>query len=465
LVLGTALVVFWSACAYAIFWHGHGVVADFPVKPWPALYRDGAELRPAGWTVPLVITGLVALWALLLGFVHSFLNRSSFASFYAARLRKAYLGASNEDRWSSPTPPDVELSSDEIELGSYYHPGVLAPLHLINVTVNETTSKSSRVIQRDRKGKPMAVSPAGYVFAGGKPTDDASGFELKDGEQLPLSTWVGISGAAFSTGMGQHGSFGISLLAALTNMRLGYWWESPHRGRRRSIGDFFGNLVQAYLLREMRADFEGTHTKRWYLSDGGHFENMGVYELVRRQVPFIVASDNGADPKYEFADFINLVRKVRIDFDAETEMVSREELDVLLGKTGRLREAFGTLDEIGAAADAKTPRSGPYATLARIRFRSDPGAPVATLLMIKPRIAGAELPDILRYHKKDAAFPQQRTTDLFFDEAQWESYFRLGQHIAEAIFSHEARAHAVVAGGRWFPSDLHPLPPLPTATG
>jgi hypothetical protein len=60
-------------------------------------------------------------------------------------------------------------------------------------------------------------------------------------------------------------------------------------------------------------------------------------------------------------------------------------------------------------------------------------------------------------------FPQQRTTDLFFDEAQWESYFRLGQLIAEAIFSNEARTHAVVAGGRWFPSDLQPLPPLPAA--
>lgn len=470
LVLGAALVVFWAACAYAIFWHGNALLEHKAMNPWPPLYRNGAEIVAEGWAVPVIITAFVALWALLLGGVHSFLNRSSFASFYAARLRKAYLGASNQDRIDARTAPDLELSSDEIELAAYYDKGVLAPLHLINVTVNETTSKSSRVIQRDRKGKPLTVGPAGYVFVEGKPTEKASGYPLDQGEQLPLSTWMGISGAAFSTGMGQHGSFGMSLLAALTNMRLGYWWNSPHRVGWRTASD----LVQSYLLRELRADFEGTHTNRWYLSDGGHFENMGVYELVRRRVSFIVASDNGADPNYEFADFINLVRKIRIDFDAETVMVSAAELDSLLGKEGRLRDAFGTLDEIGAAAvdDGKARRGGPYATLARIRFRPDPDAPAdappppdATLLMIKPRIAGGELPDILRYHKKDATFPQQRTTDLFFDEAQWESYFRLGQLIAEAIFSPEARAHAVVAGGRWFPSDLQPLPPLPTAAG
>jgi hypothetical protein len=484
LVLGTALVVFWSACAYAIFWHGNPVTASGPVVAWPPVYLGGEQRWAAGWQTPVAITILVVSWALLLGFVRSFLNRSSLAPFYAARLRKAYLGASNPDRWEEHTPPDVELPSDEIELEAYHHAAVLAPLHLINVTVNETTSDSSRVIQRDRKGKPMVVSPAGYVFAGGAPTEPASGFLLGQGEQLPLSTWMGISGAAFSTGMGQHGSFGMSLLAALTNLRLGYWWDSPRPGRLRSVEaagqpgwrhrvraarDWWDDLVQSYLLRELRADFEGTHTNLWYLSDGGHFENMGVYELVRRRVPFIVASDNGADPNYEFADFINLVRKIRIDFDAETEMVSAEELDSLLGKEGRLREAFGTLAEIGASAiDPKTRRAGPYATLARIRLPAQTDGPparrepvVATLLMIKPRIAGGELPDILRYHKKDAAFPQQRTTDLFFDEAQWESYFRLGQLIAEAIFSRKADEDAEAAGATWLPSALKPLAPVP----
>ena len=60
--------------------------------------------------------------------------------------------------------------------------------------------------------------------------------------------------------------------------------------------------------------------------------------------------------------------------------------------------------------------------------------PPSTLLLIKPRIAGKELPDLLQYREVNAAFPQQPTTNQFFDEAQWESYYRLGQPIGDMIF-------------------------------
>jgi hypothetical protein len=331
------------------------------------------------------------------------------------------------------------------------------------------------VIQRDRKGKGMSISPGGYAYVPGAPTDPVSAFKLEEGEPLPLSTWVGISGAAFSTGMGQNTNLGLSLLAGLTNLRLGYWWNSPvppsgSDGRASAtLTNFAGDLVQSYLLRELRGDFEGTHSNRWYLSDGGHFENTGVYELVRRRIPFIVACDNGADPNYEFADLVNLIRKLRIDLGADLEMVGDEELDRLLGASGPLRSAFGSLEDmIPEPGEDEKGRSGPYAALARIRYESAPATPdeavVSTLLLIKPRVTGTELPDLVRYKKANIAFPQQPTTDQFFDEAQWESYFQLGLVIAQTLFAHPAAPASgprwpwKTASGKWSPCNLRPLP-------
>jgi hypothetical protein len=116
------------------------------------------------------------------------------------------------------------------------------------VTVNETTAQSSNIIQRDRKGKSMTVSPAGYGTTPGSATDEVRTFPLSlaDAEQLPLSAWVGISGAAFSTGVGQNTSLGQSLLAAMVNMRLGYWWNAPTTPRMGWPRRYVADLVAAH---------------------------------------------------------------------------------------------------------------------------------------------------------------------------------------------------------------------------
>jgi hypothetical protein len=291
---------------------------------------------------------------------------------------------------------------------------------------------------------------------------------------------MAISGAAFTTGAGHHTNLGTAMLATLTNVRLGYWWYARNPGAEFPLRPV-NRLVQWYLLREFRASYEGTSGSRWYLSDGGHYENTGVYELVRRRIPFIIASDNGADPHYEFADLVNLMRKVRIDFGTELEFLDAAELDALFpGEL--LRAVFGTLDEIRKSGKEEThaaanpnqrqPKAGPYATLARILYPAEEGEPAfaGTVLLIKPRITGAELPDLIQYRDANAAFPQQPTTNQFFDEAQWESYFRLGQLIGATIFDKDRYA-ADIAQSLWQPWGLEPLPattvkrPRPTRSG
>jgi hypothetical protein len=403
------------------------------------------------WVFPLC----VAL-TLLFGRTLPFLNQSSLQALYGARLARAYLGASNPERWGGRGQNVTEpLAGDGIGLDDYRPEEAGGPLHLVNITLNETFAGKSQVEQRDRKGLAMAVGPLS-VAAGRKShalrAPDASGrFALRPleasrseyaiftppegdlvlAERLPLETWVSVSGAAFSTGLGSRTSLGLSLLCGVFNVRLGYWWDSgidpdARAGRTKPTWGGRAHLaleklipVQMHLLDEFLARFPGPNSRRWYLSDGGHFENTACYELIRRRLPVIVLCDDGADPDYRFGDLANLVRKARIDF--RTEITFLTEADFADEPEGRF---FGSLAEL--CRDGPDGFSKKHAALARVVY---PDGAVGVLVVLKPSLTGDEPLDLLEYHAEHGAFPQEPTSDQFFDEAQWESYRRLGEFI------------------------------------
>jgi hypothetical protein len=446
------------------------------------------ELRKRQRIAPLTIALTAGfLLSILFGQTWSFLNKSSFHPMYSDRLTRAYLGASNEARLKDDSPSLTEpVQGDDEDLAGYWPPpekkGTF--LHLINVTINETIDGRSQIQQQDRKGMGMALGPCGLSagvqhhmllpFGEPKNVDPVgarvtvlphSGYKVFDyrdnlfaGEPLPLGSWVGISGAAFSTGIGMRTSLGISLLAGLANVRLGRWWDSgilrdkagSKLGLR--IEKFLAHVfpVQVYLLDELLARFPGTARRHWYLSDGGHFENMGGYELVRRRLDRIVIVDGEQDDGYTFEGLANLIRKARLDFGAEIAFLGEDQLDAEL--TGPERRAFGTLEQLrrGKWQEEKTDlakghrgmllQADPegfslaHAAMARITYSSPSGPAESQLLYIKPTLTGDEPADLIEYHKNHSAFPHESTLDQFFDEAQWESYRRLGQHISEKLF-------------------------------
>lgn len=194
--------------------------------------------------------------------------------------------------------------------------------------------------------------------------------------------------------------------------------------------------VQFHLLQELLARFPGTSSPDWYLTDGGQFENSGAYELIRRRLPLIVLCDNGADPDYRLEELGNLVRKARNDFGAAIEFVTRAQLERC---DDTVQQAVGTLSDLGfaeargAAPDSPAPRATRYATLAKVTYE-DTGEQ-SLLLYVRPVVLGSEPVDVLTHHGQNALFPQQSTGDQFFDEAQWESYRRLGRFIGDAVFA------------------------------
>lgn len=433
--LALAVGLFWATLAHAIAWRGGpiGLLTEYGQDTILSFL-----LLFAAWMV-------FAFAAIFLGRSWAFVNLSSYAAFYGSRLRRAYLGASNRRRQKEQRGAkgryddllDDNCPGDDIEVSDrgYYADDVLAPLHLINVTVNDTASGSSNLTTQDRQGKPLVVSPAGIFVAGrtageiGKCIPFPNSAAASQAQQLPLSAWVGISGAAFSTGAGRFGSMGLSLLAGLTNLRTGYWWEEKNEDYK-----FPRDTVQAYLWREFLGRFRGTDEKRWYLSDGGHFENLGVFELLRRRINFIIAADCGADPGYKFGDLIGLIRLARIELETEVDFLEEDQLDAVLGPHTQLRRLFSTLTDLSKPRGERDRRTGPYAALAQLYQADAKDQPWGTLLLIKPRICGAEMADLLAYQRENPKFPQQPTSDQFFDEAQWESYYRLGELIGENLF-------------------------------
>lgn len=380
---------------------------------------------------------LLLLW-FLPGRHLDFLNLSSLHPFYAARLIRAYLGAGNRERriaWGvrPVQEPDGKDSHSNILAVSDAHeaddrrlPGTTGastayaphrcggPLHLINVTINQSRFSASGDYQPDRKGWNLAIGPAGYNA--GRTSWHAPDWD--GAEQMSLGRWMSISGAAFTTGAGPRTGTGFSALLGLLGVRLGYWWTAGvSKVTRRSPS------VTRALLGEFTGAFDPDSELHWYASDGGHFENTGAYELIRRGIRRIVLADCGADPDYAFEDLANLVQKARIDFNAEIEFLDAIELDTLFQEQ-KLRDHF-------FAYETGIGRQGAPLTLARVRYTGSSAC--GWLLVVKPRLPQRMPADLARYAAQDDSFPQQTTLDQFYSESQWESTRLLGRHIGRAV--------------------------------
>lgn len=461
LLLTITALSFWGSLAHILAWNG----------------LDGKPCSNAVECTPYALSGHFAwgligsaLFVALASFTYGFVNLSSLSSFYADRLCRAYLGAGNRERLGlNSATGEVQsvhecAEGDDTGLESYFRNSPGAPVHLINVTINETHGKGPATVQRDRHGLNLVVSPAGvsWLETPGDPiTLKALGHvqfnewqnaqasplppETRPGQSLPLSVWIGISGAAFTTGLGSATSLAKSTLAFLANVRLGYWWSSD-RTRR------FPGVTYHRLYSEMIASFPGTAARQWYLSDGGHFENTGVYELIRRKVPFIVLTDNGCDPHYGFEDIANLVRKARIDFGAEITFLGESALERVFSDSQKdLHPLFA-----GPAGFAgKHPSPHAIAMLGEVDYGE--GAH-GTLLVIKPRLSDDGPADLMRYKADNFDFPQQTTLDQFFDEAQWESYYELGRLMVCKLFKERL-------GVGWQPYSMAPIPRTAAAPG
>ncbi|HEY8010056.1 MAG TPA: hypothetical protein VIE67_03570 [Rudaea sp.] len=399
-----------------------------------------------------ILCALEILIALLIWFLFTrkhceTVNASSLHGFYRSRLIRAYVSVGNPKRFhklhakfsgrierESESVTDV-VQDDDVALSEYRPEDQGGPIHLISACLNQTIDDHGALYNADRKGAAIIANARGFEIG---PTEAAA--MQADVDASTLGQWVAISGAAASPGAGSNTTSGWAMLLFLVGARLGYWMKAilapvaPRKNtewmtrRLAKLSRDVLNSKPGLLVSEALASFAGRTGHWWYLSDGGHFENTGVYALLKREVPFILLADCGADPKYVFEDLENLIRKARIDFDAEIEVYPRAEAEQFLSR-------FDADLCVLAPEQMLDNHSKRGVLLARICYRhSDPTQhKLGTLLIVKPNLHQALDNDVLGYARRNPGFPQQSTADQFFDEAQWESYQRLGEDFGRAL--------------------------------
>jgi hypothetical protein len=440
-----------------------------------AAYGNGGS-----YAVGIGVTLLTIAVSLILGHREAlqFVNRSGPFSIYAARLARVFLGAVNPVRQRQSRGGDVTtvILGDDVVHDNYKPHEAGGPLHLFNVTVNETVDVVSQRGLRDRQGENMAVGPAGISIsrewhALWRTTNNKNGILVepivhgtqmhplvaKDGsgvyvERLSIRQWMAISGAAISSGAGRYTGAAFSLLVTLANLRLGYWWDSGlQAGKRAQLptlhtkSEFIKRVcyrllaTQSLLVSELRGRFGGPWRRHFYLSDGGHFENSGVYELLRRRVPYIIAIDGGQDRLQHGTGLGELLRIARIDFGCEFEEANRDPSVSFEDIPTVAKSVLGCMNDL-LATNAK-PNAKSHATLLRVRYpvggtaeEGWNGRNNSWLLYIRLTMTGDEPADLMTYRATNPDFPNQTTLDQDFDEPQFESYRCLGQHIGEQLF-------------------------------
>jgi hypothetical protein len=218
--------------------------------------------------------------------------------------------------------------------------------------------------------------------------------------------------------MGYHSSPLVAFLMTMFNARLGWWLGNPGPHGHETFRLATPHVSILPILREALG-MTDDDDRYVYLSDGGHFENLGLFEMVLRRCHLIVVSDAGCDPACTFADLANAIRKVRVDLGVPIEIDQRLRI--------RPRSADGR----GAGAEDSTAFA-----VATIRYSAmDTGGIDGHLIYLKPCFYGREPVDILNYALAHPAFPHESTADQFFSESQFESYRQLGLHTVTTVLS------------------------------
>jgi len=365
-----------------------------------------------------VVFAAVCLLALL---ANRFININTFSlhGMYRMRLTRSYLGASNFARH-----PDAFTNFDSTD--NMYEadmPRKDAPLHVINTALNLVATRN--MAWQQRKAEPFTFSPVsvGSWRLGYVPTEDYGG-----SKGVSLGTAMAISGAAFNPNMGYHSSPLVTLLMTFFNARLGWWLPNPiwphlrkwHPGgkTRRFLGRNGPRWALMPLLNEALGNTDDSY--KWIvLSDGGHFENLGLYEMVLRRCRHIIVVDADADSEFQFEDLGNAIRKIEIDLGVPI--------------------TFPDFPH-GLPMKRGVEPQNLYCIRGEIQYNCvDDRAPTGELLFIKPILNGSEPPDVRAYASSHQTFPHEATSNQFFNEAQFESYRHLGSWMISTYFENSPK--------------------------
>lgn len=395
-------------------------------------FQLSLELPPEFAALPgwfWIVVGLAVATGLIVN-----INYVSIHRFYRDRLMETFMPDADK---ALAGETGAALAANSATIQSMIAEGhSRGPFHIVNANVVLVGSGEPR--WRLRGGD-------SFVFTPRRCGSSATGWVQSDrflGGRLTLATAMSISGAAANPNTGGGGvgltrSRSVSLLMALLNLRLGYWSRNPrYGGGWFRPNHFVPGLMQAFGLHREDSSFVE-------ISDGGHFENLALYELIRRRLKLIILCDGAADPKFGFADLNSLRRRAAADFGARIAFEPGPEPDALMPK--RLREVAP--DDAGYAVDADMARTGHL--LGRIDYAD---GSTGALVYIKTTMLDSVSFGVKAYKGAHHDFPDQTTADQFFDEEQFDAYRELGRHLGQQMLEQTGLAtkiEQVIKAGAW----------------
>jgi hypothetical protein len=342
---------------------------------------------------------------------------------WRSRLMETFLPnkeAVNKNTWMPATEADDAHMEDMCDENNP------RPYHIINTNI--ILANSPAVDRRSRGGDNYILSPlyCGSSATGWRFTKD---LHKQNKRGITLASAMATSAAALNPNAGVSGAgvtrnYVVSILLAFLNLRLGFWTKNPDPKK----ADFFmpPNFFFPGLSGEIFRTGLSENNRYIQLSDGGHFENLGVYELIRRKLDLIIVSDGGADLPFNFDDLANAIEKVRVDFGVSIKFLDGYNLDNILPGTVRHDNAitgFESKYEIAQKGFA----------IADIIYPGKPDKP-GKLVYLKLAMIDEMPTDIYSYKGVNPTFPHETTADQFFTEKQFEAYRELGYSIGWQMF-------------------------------
>ncbi len=386
----------------------------FALVPLFLLFLVGTVIKfflPALDYVALIVITLVT-WVISEKWIN--INKISLHNFYRDRLSRAYLIQHNDNQQESLKPFAKIKHRDDLKMSKLKKK---LPYHIINTNLN-LTKKLPSVDENGNFGEGVLRDGESFIFSRNWCGSEKTGYRItedyeKNDNHLDLGSAMAISGAAVNIGMAHSNLPVFRLLLGLLNIRLGYWAVhpgiEPSRKWQWLVKKSAGSL-------DVIKEWIGLYSqdgKFINLSDGGHFDNIGVYELLRRRCKYIIVGDAEADPEMRFQALSYIIRLARIDFGIEIEI---------------------DISDIQPGKDTGLSRN--YCAIGIIKYpvRDGMAEEVGYLLYCKSSLTGDEPPHLHEYKTKHPQFPHQTTADQWFDEQQFEAYRELGYQVGKKAF-------------------------------
>ena len=343
---------------------------------------------------------------------------------WRSRLMEAFMPdkiAVHTNKWWPATKADAAMMKDmcwknDIESG----PGIAGkckwPYHIVNTNI--ILPKSREVKYSGRGGDNFIISPlyCGSDATKWRKTEDFQKTKTAT-RGITLASAMATSAAALNPNAGVSGqgvtrNAVVSMLLSMLNLRLGYWTRNPKTKKMLGSPNFFTPGLWTEIFRNGFSENDDDVL----LSDGGHFENTGIYELIRRKCNLIIVSDGGEDHKFNFDDLANAIEKARVDFGTKIKFMDENRVDSILpGSSGEgLFEKKYEISKRGYA-------------FADIYYGDNETR--GTLVYMKLAMIEGLATDVYSFKGVNPLFPHESTADQFFNEKQFEAYRELGYYV------------------------------------